>query len=146
MKKLYFSLCLTTAAVMPWVAACGGDVDPVGPDPNDPNPAVVEITSILGVLGYQFTAKGQTAQLTAVAKNLAGTVVATAFTWSTSSPGTVGVDANGVVTANTMMAAASTITATASNGVSGDYTVSVDVLCHEDVRGPPDPGRNCWGP
>ena len=96
-------------------------------------PAVVEVTAGNGSFLWQFEAVGETTRLIAVAKNTAGSVVATTFTWSSAKPLVMAVDANGVVTALVGRGSA-VITATSSNNVSGEMGISVDVNCAEGNR------------
>lgn len=64
-------------------------------------------------------------QLFATARDLAGNVVATTFTWATTTPDLASVDQNGVVTAKG--AGTATITATSADGRVGTYTVATRV-------------------
>lgn len=108
-------LCLTT------VLACGGD-DASGPDTGNGTPTVtaVEVTPGTATL-VSFE---QTTQLTASAKDAAGSVISgKAFTWSSSDENIATVSSTGLVTA--VANGSATITATA-DGVNGTATVEVD--------------------
>jgi hypothetical protein len=92
------------------VTGCGGSTDErptIASVTVTPNPASVEV--------------GGTVQLSAAARDNAGSVVSCAFTWSSSSAATATVDADGLVTG----VAAGNVTITAScEGVQGTSTVT----------------------
>lgn len=68
------------------------------------------------------------------AKNSANTTVTTTYTWTSSNTTVATVDANGVVTAK--VGGSSTITATATSGVSASGTVNVAVVAVQPLTGP----------
>ncbi len=107
---------LLGVALAAGLAACGGST-------TEPTPGVVasvEVTPAADTL----IALGQTQQLTAVAKDAAGTTIpGKTFAWATSAPGVVGVDASsGVVTGVANGAATITVSV---DGKSAQATVTV---------------------
>lgn len=103
-----------------FLAACGGDGSPAGPEPEpEPSVATVEITPGADTL----TALGETRSFTAVARDADGDpITGLSFTWSTSDQSVATVDDQGVVTASANGTAE--ITATV-DGVTGSAGLAV---------------------
>lgn len=107
---------LSLALVGLGVSACGGDK---GPTEVGPVVAVVQVTSPVDTI----LALGRSAQLTAVARDQAGSPVAAQFTWATSNAGVLTVSAAGLATAQG--AGTASVTAMATGSVSGGLRLRV---------------------
>ena len=82
-------------ALLGWIASCGGD-SPSGPDPDDTTVSAVSVAP--GTNSLTFV--GETAQLSASARNASGNPVnGTSFQWSSSSTTVATVSGTGLVTA-----------------------------------------------
>lgn len=109
---------LTMFALLSVIACGDGPTDP-DPDP-DPDPGVhtIEVTSPIDTL----LAVGWSTQLQATARDAGGSTVAATYTWSSSAPNIVSVDATGGIT--TGSAGTAQISATAQ-GITGNLRIRV---------------------
>ncbi|HEX5074239.1 MAG TPA: Ig-like domain-containing protein [Gemmatimonadaceae bacterium] len=120
---------LTNAAVASClafaIAACGGDSDsPAAPDNGGGNPTPVSSVSVTP--GTASVVIGKTTQLSAVARDAAGTVLSgRTIVWTTSAAAVATVDANGVVTG---VAAGTANISASSEGKSAQAAITVSLV------------------